>query len=146
MEELAQNGDLTSARFLEASRPEDAPTHNLFEWNDSIAAERYRLQQATIAINSVEVQIVNESNASVISQAAFVNVVSKAPARSGSFSKAPARSGSFTPIEVALSDENMRNVLLTNALNELRAFRRKYSQLSELADVFFEIKKIEQAS
>ena len=47
--------------------------------------------------------------------------------------------------EVALSDENMRNVLLENALNELRAFRRKYNQLSELADVFFEIKKIEQA-
>ena len=136
LEELAQNGDLTSTRFLEASRPEDAPTHNLFEWNDSIAAERYRLQQATIAINSVEVQIVNESNASVISQAAFVNVVSKAPARSGS----------FTPIEVALSDENMRSTLLLNALNELKAFRRKYSQLSELADVFFEIKKIEQAS
>lgn len=136
LEELAQNGELTSARFLDASRPEDAPTHNLFEWNDSIAAERYRLQQATIAINSVEVQIVNESNASVISQAAFVNVVSKAPARSGS----------FTPIEVALSDENMRSALLLNALNELKAFRRKYSQLSELADVFFEIKKIEQAS
>ena len=40
----------------------------------------------------------------------------------------------------------MRSALLLNALNELKAFRRKYSQLSELADVFFEIKKIEQAS
>ena len=135
LEGLAQSGELTSKRFLDVSRPESAPTHNMFEWDDSVAAERYRLQQATVAINSVEVQIVNEATASVISQAAFVNVVSKAPARTGS----------FTPIEVALSDENMRNVLLENALNELKAFRRKYSQLSELADVFFEIKKIEQA-
>ena len=136
LEELAKDGDLTSAKFLDASRPKESPTHNLFEWNDSIAAERYRLQQATLAINSVEVQIINEATATVTSQAAFVNVVGKAPTKSGL----------FTPIEVALSDENMRNTLLLNALNELKAFRRKYSQLSELADVFFEIKKIEQAS
>ena len=135
LEGLAQSGELTSKRFLDVSRPETASTHSMFEWDDSVAAERYRLQQATVAINSVEVQIVNEATATVTSQAAFVNVVSKAPARTGS----------FTPIEVALSDENMRNALLGNALNELKAFRRKYNQLSELADVFFEIKKIEQA-
>ena len=136
LEELAQTGELTSARFLDVSRPEDAPTHNLFEWNDSVAAERYRLQQATVAINSVEVQIVNESTATAISQAAFVNVISKAPARTGE----------FAPIDVALSDANMRNALLQNALKELQSFRRKYSQLSELTAVFAEIKKVEQAS
>ena len=59
--------------------------------------------------------------------------------------KAPAQSGSFAPIEVALSDENMRSTLLLNALNELKSFRRKYNQLSELSDIFLEIKKIEQA-
>lgn len=135
LEGLAQTGELTSARFLEVSRPEDAPTHNMFEWDDSVAAERYRLQQATVAINSVEVQIVNEATATVTSQAAFVNVIRKAPAQSGS----------FAPIEVALSDENMRSTLLLNALNELKSFRRKYNQLSELSNVFLEIKKIEQA-
>jgi hypothetical protein len=135
LEELAHTGELTSARFLDVSRPEDAPTHNLFEWNDSVAAERYRLQQATVAINSVEVQIVNESTATAISQAAFVNVISKAPARTGE----------FAPIDVALSDANMRNALLQNALKELQSFRRKYSQLSELTAVFTEIKKVEQA-
>ena len=135
LEKLAQNGELTSSSFLDASRPEESPTHNLFEWDDSIAAERYRLQQATVAINSIEVQIINEANATVMPQAAFVNVISKAPSRPGS----------FAPIEIALSDENMRSTLLLNALNELKSFRRKYNQLSELTDVFLEIKKIEQA-
>ena len=135
LEELAQNGELTSSSFLDASRPEESPTHNLFEWDDSIAAERYRLQQATVAINSIEVQIINEATATVMPQAAFVNVISKAPSRPGS----------FAPIEIALSDENMRSTLLLNALNELKSFRRKYNQLSELTDVFLKIKKIEQA-
>ena len=76
----------------------------------------------------------DEANATVTPQAAFVNVISKAPRRTGA----------FVPIEVAMSDEAMRNTILFNALNELKSFRRKYSQLSELADVFFEIKKIEQ--
>ena len=134
LEELAETGELTSARFLDVSRPEDTPTHSLFEWNDSVAAERYRLQQATVAINSVEVQIVNEETATAIPQAAFVNVISKAPTRSGV----------FTPIDIALSDENMRSTLLQNALNELRSFRRKYSQLSELSNVFSELNRIEE--
>ena len=134
LEEIAKTGEITSAKFLDASRPEDAPTHNLFEWDDSTAAERYRLQQATIAINSIEVQIVDEVNATVTPQAAFVNVISKAPRKAGA----------FVPIEIAMSDEAMRSTILLNALNELKSFRRKYSQLSELADIFFEIKKIEQ--
>ena len=71
LEEIAKTGEITSAKFLDVSRPEDAPTHNLFEWDDSTAAERYRLQQATIAINSIEVQIVDEADATVTPQAAL---------------------------------------------------------------------------
>ena len=133
LEEIAKTGAVTSQSFLDASRPEDAPTHALFEWDDSIAAERYRLQQATITINSVEVQIVDESKGTATPQSAFVNVIQKGPARSGA----------FVPIDVALSDEAMRNTLLSNALNELKAFRRKYAQLSELAGIFDQITRIE---
>lgn len=41
-----RDGAVTKEAFLEESRPEDSPTHAMFEWNDGIAAEKYRLEQS----------------------------------------------------------------------------------------------------
>jgi hypothetical protein len=52
-------GSLTPENVLNASRPKNALFHSLFEWNDSIAAEHYRLQQARTILNNIEVKIVS---------------------------------------------------------------------------------------
>jgi hypothetical protein len=41
-EKLEKNGGLTAKRLADESRPEDAPLHKEFEWNDATAAEAYR--------------------------------------------------------------------------------------------------------
>lgn len=41
-----EGGVLTSKMVLEYARDPDHPLHNFFEWDDSLAAERYRLEQA----------------------------------------------------------------------------------------------------
>ena len=43
--DLYQQGKTTAKDLVDASRPEEAPLHKLFEWNDSIAAEKYREEQ-----------------------------------------------------------------------------------------------------
>ena len=50
-----QNGGVTADAFLEASRPENSPTHSVFEWNDGIAAENWRKQQSRTTINALRV-------------------------------------------------------------------------------------------
>ena len=35
-----RDGELTKEAFLEESRPEDSPTHGLFEWDDAVASEK----------------------------------------------------------------------------------------------------------
>lgn len=77
--------EITSEALLEASRAEESPTHALFEWNDSVAAERYRKHQATCVINAVEVTIVENDKA--YQAPAFVNVVSRKVGTSGTFSQ-----------------------------------------------------------
>ena len=42
----ADTGSVTKEKLLDASRAEDSPTHALFEWNNEIAGEKYRLEQA----------------------------------------------------------------------------------------------------
>lgn len=48
-------GTLQPAAVVDESRPEDAPLHPCFEWDDETAAEKYREHQATTIIRSVRV-------------------------------------------------------------------------------------------
>lgn len=40
---------------VEAARPEDSPIHAQFEWDDSAAAEQFRIAQARRLVRSIEV-------------------------------------------------------------------------------------------
>jgi hypothetical protein len=55
-----RHNELTASLVVDAARPEDAPLHPGFEWNDSIAAERHREHQARNLIRSV--QIISSNN------------------------------------------------------------------------------------
>lgn len=51
----SEHGSLTPRAVVDESRPDDAPLHNAFEWDDTIAGERYRHIQASDLIKTVEV-------------------------------------------------------------------------------------------
>lgn len=55
MEDLENGPGLTAKNLVDVSRPEDAPLHSVFEWNDSTAAELYRENQARRLIASIEI-------------------------------------------------------------------------------------------
>lgn len=55
--QLEAAGNLSAKSLLDASRPEDAPLHSEFEWNDSIAAEKFREGQARNIINHLVVRL-----------------------------------------------------------------------------------------
>ena len=48
-------GFFSPAVVVEASRPENAALHDVFEWNDALAAESFRLDQARYVIRSIVV-------------------------------------------------------------------------------------------
>jgi hypothetical protein len=53
-------GKITPETVLEAARSKKALFHPLFEWEDSVAAEQYRLQQARTIINNIEITIISD--------------------------------------------------------------------------------------
>ena len=134
MEEIeSRNGAVTSELFLEASRAEDSPTHGVFEWNDGVAAEKYRLHQAARTICAVRVVVHSDPGmgAVVKPQRAFVNIVED-----------DSRKARYMNVSDALSNVETRAAVLTRAMRELKAFQEKYSALSELAEVFSAIDSI----
>jgi len=129
-----EHGRVTPELVLEESRDEGSTLHNCFEWNDSVAAEKYRLRQAKCIISNLTV-IVDEKKQSAPVRA-FVNIEKEAPAKKGK----------FVNIVTAMNDENSRQIVLDRALSELKEFRKKYKDLKELSGVFAEVDKLEGAA
>jgi len=49
----AKEGDCSAHALVDAARPESSPIHGLFEWNDEIAGEKWRVSQARVVICSI---------------------------------------------------------------------------------------------
>lgn len=118
-ERLEKKGRLTPTALVDASRRSNAPLHNLFEWDDEKAAEKYRETQAAYLIRSIEVDVSGVSEP----VRAFVSV------------NVDGESRQYMSVEVAMKSEPTREQVLEDALIELEAFRRKYKNLNELASV-----------
>ena len=114
---------VTAQELLDASRAEDAPLHNCFEWDDSVAAEKFRLYQATKIIGSLMVTYIDD-HPNQINTRFNINVVPKG------------QPGEYVTVEVALNTPAYRKKMLNDALRELQAFREKYHAYCELAEVF----------
>lgn len=129
-EELAriegEHNSLTPELVLEESREENAVLHPCFEWDDSIAAEKYRLEQAGCLLRNIVITVTKTAEEvdapKDVKVRAYVNVSEE-------------KKGVYVPIKTALSQENYRKRVLENALSELRMFQNKYAIYAELAGV-----------
>ena len=116
-----RDGFVDPAVLVMESKEESAPLHKCFEWNDTEAAKKYRITQAKEIVRSI-VTVHETTNTEA---RAFVSVKQE-----------------YLPISVVIKQPDTREILLNQALNELRWFERKYSQLSELCGVIQEIRKV----
>lgn len=116
------NGRLEAAAVVEASRDPGAPLHDEFEWSDRKAARAYRTEQAKYLIRSITV-LAERPNAPPAPVRAFVSVKRD-------------EDRSYTSIGHALSDDELRAQVVTQAWRELEAWRRRYAELVDFANVF----------
>ena len=125
-ERLASENRLTAEELVEENRPEDAPLHKAFEWDDNVAAEEWRKHQARHIIASII--CVKEEDKPPIR--AFFNIVRTEP--------------EYKSIDVIMKTVDETKKLLAVALGELRAFKIKYATLSKkLAPVFDALDQLE---
>jgi len=118
---VRNNGRLESAMVVEAARDESSPLYPAFEWDDQKAAHNFRVGQAGYIIRSVEVEVEQSQRSEPIR--AFVSVVRD-------------EDRSYTSVSHALADPALRQQVLQSALRDLVAWRDRYAELTELAQVF----------
>lgn len=118
---LYEQGKSQPKDIVDASRPENAPLHPVFEWNDSTAAELYRQEQARKLIQNIVTVEVTEDDKPVIVRAFF---------------KIDPEESTYEPTVVIMNSEEKRAQLLEIAKRELKQFKIKYATLKELSTVF----------
>lgn len=119
--EITALGDSFSpADIVEAARNESSELHKCFEWDDSVAAEKYREHQARMVITQLVVRTETTDNTPV-----SVRVISSASERN-----------SYVPTKMLIRSEPEYADLLERAKRELRAFQQKYVAVVELQDIF----------
>ena len=142
-----RDGAVTSRAFLEYSRHEESETHDMFEWDDSIAAEKYRLAQSGRIINQLQVEVVYVGDRTP--REIDIEVTrTEAPRKVSAFVNTAPRStrgfSVFNNIRDAMSDENKSRQVMMNALADLKAFEERYSTYKELHDVINAIHDFEE--
>ena len=124
-----KHGFLEPEFVVEESRDDGAVLHNLFVWNDEIAAELWRREQARKLIANIRVVVSNQNVEYRVR--AFVNV-------------RPAKEAlrTYLPIAEAILTDEGYNDLLAQAKADMEAFVEKYRQLEELNPVKAEMMKV----
>lgn len=119
---FTQHKALTPALLVDVARPPEHPLHDRFEWDDSIAGERYRQVQAAELIRSVKISYALSPGAEPHSVRAFHSV----PRPEGR---------SYEPIESIADNDFTRQLVIRTAEREWRAMKKRYGHLVEFIEL-----------
>ena len=109
---------ITPEEVLEKARNEKTELNKCFEWNDGIAAEKYRLQQARQIIQLLVVVPKSEDSEPI---RAF---------------QITSERNTYQPTRLFLEQPDEYQILLKRAKIELAEFKKRYKTLSELEEIF----------
>ena len=123
------HGLLRPEDVVKVAKNKNSILHSWFEWNQGKAAHEYRLWQARKLIISYRIKIIERQ---VKPCRMYVSLKQDRYREKGG----------YRSLEVVLSQPNLREQLLQEALEELSYFEEKYNQLEELVEVFKAIKKV----
>jgi len=124
----AHGGVLEPATIVKKAKPVKNPLHKNFTWDDSVAGQKYREEEARRVVRSIEVVMKPATGAPERAVKAYVSV-SSSPVKQ-------TKGSVYVTVDEALSDQIMRDEVLARAIREALSFRKKYAELSELAMVF----------
>lgn len=129
IERLSVGGVIEPRAVVEAARDPDSVLHDYFEWNDSTAAEAYRIVQARQLLRTFVVHVGEPA----VATRAFVSLTSDRIS-----------GGGYRATIDVLSDDELREQMLQDALEEFQSFEEKYSQVTALAPVFQAARKVKR--
>lgn len=137
---LERMESFTPSDVVSAARPESSPLHKHFTWDDLVAAEKYRLQEARNLVNHITV-VVTVSGRQQETKA-FHSIVVDA----GDEESVPEHR--YTAIRIVAKSQDMRDQVIQRALVELEGWQNRYAQYQDVfgSDIFAAITKVRKTA
>lgn len=112
----------TCKQIVEKAKDRNTELHKCFEWDNEVAAEKYRLHQAGQIVRQLVITKVSDE---------------KKPEKSNVrlFVSTGNRTNAYKPLQSVVRVQSEYEALLNRAYAELQTFKQKYSSLSELEDI-----------
>ena len=127
--EIAAIGDnVTPQQIVDRAKDEDSELHKCFTWDDTMAAQKWRLEEAR---KVVQLLVIDRSQ----------EIETEPPVRVF-FKIGNTHDEGYKQTVNILRNNDEYAALLKQALAELEAFQRKYRTLSELEPVFDAISEV----
>jgi hypothetical protein len=127
----SENGGIVQPeQVVDDARPEDSPLHHVFEWDDDVAAEKYRIAQARNIIRSVNIIMANPmTGQDDAPRLAFVSV--STPFMEGT---------GYSSTREAFADSELRARLIARERAVLMGWQARNNHLEELATLVDAVK------
>jgi hypothetical protein len=121
----ANGGQFVADAIVREAKSKSNPLHSAFEWHNPTAAHEYRLIQANYIVRSITTVEPADGNKPETATRTYVSVV-----------PSDERKPVYVAVADAMSDPDLRAQVLNAALRDLAAWRTRYRELHELAEVF----------
>ena len=141
VEELyAERGAVTPEAVVELARPSDAPLHTAFEWDDDVAAEAHREDQARKLLAKLVVSY-RRADGTMTQPTRYVV---KLQARrdedpEDEVLEAATQPHVYIPVRRVMSEEVLRRKYVREAYLSVASWRRRYHDIEEFASLFVAI-------
>ena len=122
------DGEIRPQDVLEESKDINSPIHDYFDWDDKSAANKWRIDQARRMIRYVLVIIQTDDGPK--ETRAMVSVSSE-----------EVRGKRYVSIAKAMSNDNYRAQMISEALRKAHSWKENYKKLKELKPIFEVIDK-----
>lgn len=125
----ANNNLLNPAQVVQAARDPSSVLHTEFEWDDSEAADMYRLAQAGALVRRVKFTLIREDQEKKTIKLTTTRAYQSRPSQ-----RTP--EGGYESVEQIIADKEKRGELIDQVLKELAAYRKRYSDIVALSSVW----------
>lgn len=130
---ISRDGELDAEIVVYESEPATAPLHSAFEWDDSVAAHRYRTNQAEGLIRSVLVITTSSNGDETTATRALVSRYSLG--RPDDPESEEPTVHRYIPLNDVLESADLLQAYLERSLEDLRAYTAKHAVLRTFTDI-----------
>lgn len=135
--EVQKNYGLTAENLLKKASKKSSSLYEFFDWDNTSAGEKWRLQQARGIINEVKVIVEDREMYAFENVNITINEVNQVTSNN----KKILNQREYKPIVEIMNNNEYKTQLIKRALSEANYWREKHLELIELSPIFSAIQE-----